>query len=510
MSFTSLSFFLFLPVVFALYWALRRHLRWQNALIVLASYVFYGWWDWRFLLLIALTTAASYVCGLAIERCEGRESWRRALSAANICLNLGILGLFKYFDFFSANFAALLRACGLHADALTLHLILPVGISFYTFQALSYTIDVYRRRLPATRDAAAFFAYISFFPQLVAGPIERATHLLPQMLRARTFNYYRAVDGLRQMLWGFCKKMIVADTCALAVDIIWQAPGEQSALALLVGAFLFAIQIYGDFSGYSDIAVGCARLFGIELMQNFRTPYFATSVTDFWRRWHISLMTWLRDYVYIPLGGNRGSRALQLRNTFTVFLVSGLWHGAAWTFILWGLYHALLVSLEKRRPSTVHSPSSTVHSPSSILAPLLTFILVTAGWIIFRAPDLTTLGTYLAGLTRLSTLTAFGSLTMGKQALLWSAALLIIEWLQRDRPHALDFSFCSPAPSCYLVTVPEGSSSVKRPFGPSAPEGGSLRALLRHRPLRWAIYYALLALLLFCHAEQHTFIYFQF
>ncbi|MBO4802757.1 MAG: MBOAT family protein [Bacteroidaceae bacterium] len=470
MSFTSLSFLVFLPIVFALYWALRHHLRWQNALIVLASYVFYGWWDWRFLLLIALTTTASYACGLVIERCEGRESWRRALSAANICLNLGILGLFKYFDFFSENFAALLRTFGLHADALTLHLILPVGISFYTFQALSYTIDVYCRRLPATRDVLAFFAYISFFPQLVAGPIERATHLLPQMLHARTFNYPAAVDGLRQMLWGFCKKMLVADSCALAVDIIWQSPAEQSALALVVGAFLFAIQIYGDFSGYSDIAVGCARLFGISLMQNFRTPYFASSITDFWRRWHISLMTWLRDYVYIPLGGNRCSRARQLRNTFTVFLLSGLWHGAAWTFILWGLYHAVLVCLEKTRRSILHFPFSILHFPSS-------FLLVTIGWIIFRAPDLSALGAYLAGLTHLSTLTAVSSLTMGKQALLWSAALLLIEWLQRHRSHALDF----PA-----------------------------RGLLRHRSLRWAIYYALLALLLFCHAEQHTFIYFQF
>lgn len=355
MSFTSLQFLFFLPLVFSLYWMLRRSVRWQNLLLVVASYVFYGWWDWRFLGLIALTTAASFASGLLLEYYEGHERRRRWITASNIALNLGILALFKYYNFFADNFAALLLALGLHADLPTLRLILPVGISFYTFQALSYTIDVHRRQLRATRDAVAFFAYISFFPQLVAGPIERATHLLPQMLRARTFKYEAAVDGLRQMLWGFAKKMLVADSCALAVDIIWQSPAEQSALVLAVGAVLFSIQIYGDFSGYSDIAVGCARLFGIQLMQNFRTPYFATSVRDFWRRWHISLMTWLRDYVYIPLGGNRCSPLRHTLNTLTTFLLSGLWHGAAWTYVLWGLYHGVLVSLGK----TLNSKLST-------------------------------------------------------------------------------------------------------------------------------------------------------
>ena len=368
MSFTSLQFLLFLPLVFVLYWTLRRSVRWQNLLLICASYVFYGWWDWRFLGLIALTTAASFASGLLLERYDGHERRRRWITAANIVLNLGILALFKYYDFFADNLSAVLRALGLHADLPTLRLILPVGISFYTFQALSYTIDVHRRQLRATRDVLAFFAYIAFFPQLVAGPIERATHLLPQMLRARTFNYTAAADGLRQMLWGFAKKMLVADTCALAVDIIWQSPGEQSALVLAVGAVLFSVQIYGDFSGYSDIAVGCARLFGIQLMQNFRTPYFAASITDFWRRWHISLMTWLRDYVDIPLGGNRCSRLRQYANTLTTFLLSGLWHGAAWTYVLWGLYHGLLVCIEKAL-KTLNSPklSTTLNSKLSTL-----------------------------------------------------------------------------------------------------------------------------------------------
>ena len=404
-------------------------------------------------------------------------------------LNLGILAAFKYFNFFADSFSDLLHLLGFRADLPTLRFILPVGISFYTFQALSYTIDVLRRQLPATRNAVAFFAYIAFFPQLVAGPIERATHLLPQMLRARSFIYNDAVDGLRQMLWGFCKKMLVADSCALAVDIIWQAPGEQSALVLAVGAFLFAVQIYGDFSGYSDIAVGCARLFGIRLMQNFRTPYFATSITDFWRRWHISLMTWLRDYVYIPLGGNRCSRPRQYANTLTTFLLSGLWHGAAWTFILWGLYHGVLVCIEKTLNFTLGLAASSSDSESEELSttlnfklstlnsPLFTFLLVTLGWLLFRAPDLSAFATYCRGLCNLSSLFAFSTLTMGKTALLWSVALFAVEWLQRSRRHALDLPACG---------------------------------ILRHRPVRWVIYYALILLILFCHADQHTFIYFQF
>lgn len=478
MSFTSLSFFLFLPAVFCLYWLLQRHLRCQNLLLVVASYVFYGYWDWRFLPLIALTTAASFLSGILIERFDARPRLRRAVAAANIILNLGILGLFKYFNFFAQSFADLLALCGLHADVPTLALILPVGISFYTFQALSYTIDVLRRQLPATRDAVAFFAYISFFPQLVAGPIERATNLLPQMLRARTLNYTHAVAGLRLMLWGFVKKMVVADTCAMAVDIIWQEPGQQSALVLAVGAFLFSMQIYGDFSGYSDIAVGCARLFGIQLMQNFRTPYFSTSISDFWRRWHISLMTWLRDYVYIPLGGNRCRPLRQHFNQLATFLLSGLWHGAAWTFVFWGVFHGLLVAVEKGLKS-LHSNSLTPSTSPvrEAIRALLVFFLVTFGWIIFRADSLGALADYLTGLCHLSTLTAFGTLTMGKTAVLWSLALLAVEWLQRDKECPLDL--------------------------PS-------RGIFRLRLVRWTIYYALLALLLFCHGEQQTFIYFQF
>jgi len=469
MQFHSVEYLFFLPLVFLLYWWQAASYRRQNLLLVVASYVFYGWWDWRFLLLIAFTSLTTYASGLLIGR-SVKPSRRKAFMLGNVVLNLAILGIFKYFNFFAGSVAELLQGFGIHADAVTLHLILPVGISFYTFQALSYSIDVYRRQQAPCRDLIAFLAYISFFPQLVAGPIERSTHLLPQMQQRRVFRYGAAVDGLRQMLWGFVKKLIVADTCAMAVDGIWQAPGQQSSLMLAVGAVLFSIQIYGDFSGYSDIAVGSARLFGIDLMQNFRTPYFSADIAQFWRRWHISLMTWLRDYVYIPMGGSRCSRVRQLWNTLVVFLLSGLWHGAAWTFVCWGLFHALLVMLSKLlRGIPVRVPLA--------LRVLFTFSLVTFGWILFRAPDLTSFAFYLQRLFMTGSWTDIATLTMGKTALCWGAAMLFIEGLQRHRLHALDLP----------------------------PRG-----ILRHRPVRWALYYTLLLLIYFFHGQQQTFIYFQF
>ena len=469
MQFHSVEYLFFLPLVFLLYWWQAASYRRQNLLLVVASYVFYGWWDWRFLLLIAFTSVTTYASGLLIER-SAQARRRKAFMLGNVVLNLAILGLFKYFNFFAESAVELLQCFGVHADAITLRLILPVGISFYTFQALSYSIDVYRRQQTACRDLVAFLAYISFFPQLVAGPIERSTHLLPQMQRLRTFCYASAVDGLRQMLWGFVKKLIVADTCAMAVDSIWQAPEQHSSLMLVVGAVLFSIQIYGDFSGYSDIAVGSARLFGIDLMQNFRTPYFSADIAQFWRRWHISLMTWLRDYVYIPMGGSRCSRVRQLWNTLVVFFLSGLWHGAAWTFVCWGLFHAFLVMLSKLlRGIPVRVPLA--------LRVLCTFLLVTFGWILFRAPDLAAFASYVQALCTAGSWTDVSTLTMGKTALCWSAAMLLVEGLQRHHLHALD-----------LLS----------------------RGILRHRPARWALYYALLLLIYFFHGQQQTFIYFQF
>ena len=477
MRFNSFEFLIFLPVVFLLYWHIFRGRRWQNLLIVVVSYVFYGWWDWRFLFLIAATSLSSFGSGLLLERYENHPRWRKLISGSNIIFNLAILGTFKYYNFFVENLEALLRATmGYQLDWVTLNVVLPVGISFYTFQALSYTIDVYRKDVPVTRNVVEFFAFISFFPQLVAGPIERAKNLLPQFQRDRRFDYVQAVDGCRQMLWGFFKKVVVADTCALAVDMVWAAPGQYSSLALAVGAVLFSIQIYGDFSGYSDIAVGCARLFGIRLMQNFRYPYFATDIADFWRRWHISLMTWLRDYVYIPLGGNRRGARRTALNTVLVFLVSGLWHGAAWTFVLWGLYHAaLMIALRRRRLSK--TSTSERGSMRSLPAMAGTFALVTLGWMLFRAPSVSAFGLYLTQLFTAGGLLDYHSLTLGKTALLWSLVLLSAEWLNRHRPHAL--------------TLPS-------------------RGLFGHRTARWGLYYLLLALLLFCHGQQQAFIYFQF
>ena len=338
MLFTSIEFFIFLPVVFALYWILQKQVRWQNLLVVAASYLFYGWWDWRFLLLIAFTTVCSYASGQLIRLDRSRRH-NLTVMWTNIGINLAILGLFKYYDFFAVELAKLL---GVSGDSVMLNLILPVGISFYTFQALSYSIDIYRGKMEPTRDVVAFFAYVSFFPQLVAGPIERATNLLPQFLKKREFDYGMAVDGVRQMLWGFFKKVVVADNCAVFVDKIWADIGSQSSINLALAAVLFSIQIYCDFSGYSDIAIGCAKLFGIKLMRNFNVPYFSRDIAEFWRRWHISLTTWFRDYVYIPLGGSRVTKWKVVRNTFIIFLVSGFWHGANWTFLSWGAFHAML------------------------------------------------------------------------------------------------------------------------------------------------------------------------
>lgn len=474
MSFISIAFLLFLPSVYAIYWMLSRWLKWQNLFIVAASYLFYGWWDWRFLTLIFITSLSSYATGIAIER--GAIRSKRFWSTFNIVLNLGILAVFKYYDFFAVNLQDLLSQVGMTASLPTLQLILPVGISFYTFQSLSYTIDVYRGRLGATRDITAFFAYISFFPQLVAGPIERATHLLPQMLQPRLFDRTASVDGLRRILWGFFKKMVIADNCAIAVNTIWANWQDYDGMTLIVGMLLFTFQIYGDFSGYSDIAIGTAQLFGIRLCDNFRLPYFSRSVGEFWRRWHISLMTWFRDYVYIPLGGSRGSKGKTICNTMVVFLLSGLWHGANWTFVVWGLYSALLFL-----PSILRGSRSRSTEQPATLAELhkilFTFILVAFGWVIFRSTTLTETVGYIGHMFTSFDPTSVLHLSVGKTPLLWCALLIVIEWLQRTRKHTLDLS--------------EGR-------------------LFRHRAVRWVVYYLLLLVILLFHGEDTTFIYFQF
>jgi len=391
MLFNSIDFAVFLPIVFVLYWLVNKNLKLQNALIATASFVFYGWWDWRFLALLAFSALVDFFVGLQLAK-ENRPKQRQYLLCISIFLNLGLLGFFKYFNFFLDNFERAFTFFGhpLHNEAL--HIILPVGISFYTFQSLSYGIDVYKRKMEPTKDIVAFLAFVSFFPQLVAGPIERAAHLLPQFFRQRVFDYNNAAVGMRLILWGFFKKIVIADNCAMYVNDVFTNYHDYSGSMLIFGAVLFAFQIYGDFSGYSDIAVGLARLFGFDLLRNFRYPYFARNIADFWQRWHISLTNWFRNYLYIPLGGNRGSLLFTIRNVFIVFLVSGFWHGAKWTYVIWGLIHALLflplLVMGKNKVPSQPDKATVLPGFKEFFQIAFTFGCVTFAWIFFRAESL--------------------------------------------------------------------------------------------------------------------------
>lgn len=488
MLFNSAEFLIFLPVVFAIYWLLKDRLKLQNAFVVIASYFFYGWWDWRFLILIAFTSLCSYLSGRWMWKKEKLEAningntnnpstgLRRArcIAAANIVINLLILGVFKYYNFFVESFVALFPA--LNTERLLLNIILPVGISFYTFQALSYSIDVFRRKLEPTRDIVAFFAYVSFFPQLVAGPIERATNLLPQFERKREFDYATAVDGCRQMLWGFFKKMVVADRCAVFVDSVWSDYASQSGSTLFMAAICFTFQIYGDFSGYSDIAIGTAKLFGIRLKRNFNVPYFSRDIAEFWRRWHISLTTWFRDYIYIPLGGSRVSKVKVIRNTFIIFLVSGLWHGANWTFVAWGAYHALLflplILLGKnRRYTNIVAEGKVLPSLRECVQMLLTFVLAVFGWIIFRSENI---GQAIDIFRHIVSPNILSIPQMPGVTLLFVLVMLITEWFTRTKEHGLAIE------------------SIKQNW------------------IRIVIYYLLIFSIIFYSSESEAFIYFQF
>lgn len=479
MVFNSIQFLIFLPIVFLLYWFVFKPVKWQNVLIVVASYVFYGWWDWRFLVLILFTSICSFASGIMIER---RPEYGKAVSAANIVLNLLILGFFKYFNFFADSFAEAMGNLGWHCDAPTLNIVLPVGISFYTFQALSYSIDVYRKRLSASHSLIDVMAFVSFFPQLVAGPIERATKLLPQMQQPRTFSPSNAVTGMRQMLWGLFKKMIVADTCGMIVDRIWEDYSNQTGFMLLIAAVLFAFQIYADFSGYSDIAIGCARLFGIELTTNFKVPYFSRSIREFWRRWHVTLMNWFTEYVYFPLGGSRRGKARTVLNTVIVFGLSGLWHGANWTYVLWGLYHALLfiplIITGRGRYNDTVAAGKILPSLRQFGLILMVFVIVVFGLIIFRAPTVGDCVTYITSMFSSSLLkVGFGNDV--KVALLYCAAMMVMEWIYREKRFGLDFG--------------------------EAPSG-----LLRYRFVRWLIYVALFVFTVIGSGLHSNFIYFQF
>lgn len=488
MLFNSVEYLIYLPIVFAVYWAIgyarindSLKLRLQNAFVVIASYVFYGWWNWRFLILIAFTSLCSYASGLLIHRTP--YTIHRTLSPkfwliANIVLNLGILAVFKYYDFFVTEFITTFFPESLQPsliNSFTLKIILPVGISFYTFQALSYSIDVYRGNIKPTKDIIAFFAFISFFPQLVAGPIERATNLLPQFLQKRTFIYEQGVDGMRQILWGLFKKIVVADNCAMYMDQVWATYDTQSGSTLLLAAILFTFQIYGDFSGYSDIAIGTAKLFGIKLMRNFNNPYFSRDIAEFWRRWHISLTSWFRDYVYIPLGGSRRGLSRTIFNTLIVFLICGIWHGANWTYLVWGLYNVLLflpLILLGKSKRYKDVPLAWKQLPQM----LLTFVLVTIGWIIFRAPSVTDAWDVVCNICS-STLWSAPYILPMQEMLFMATGILVmigVEWLQRNEAHGLVLN------------------------------------RMTSRVLRYAIYIVLITMILWKGDSGDAFIYFQF
>ncbi|WP_224997301.1 MBOAT family protein [Cesiribacter sp. SM1] len=478
MIFNSIDFAIFLPIVFVLYWFVtNKNLRLQNFLIVIASYLFYGWWDWRFLSLVIFSTAVDYSLGLFIEKQEDNTK-RKALLWTSIIVNLGFLGVFKYYNFFIDNFTTAFTFFGGEIQANSLNLILPVGISFYTFQTLSYTIDVYRRKLEPTRDFISFAAYVSFFPQLVAGPIERATNLLPQFNSPRSFDYSRAVDGLRQILWGLFKKVVIADNCAEYANQIFNNSADYSGSTLVLGALLFTFQIYGDFSGYSDIAIGTSRLFGFDLMRNFAYPYFSRDIAEFWRRWHISLSTWFRDYLYIPLGGSKGGMWMSIRNTFIIFIVSGFWHGANWTFIAWGALNAiyflpLLLTKRNRTNMGIVAEGRLLPSGREFAGMITTFALTVLAWIFFRAENIGHAMSYISEIFSTSLLAAPEVLPYRELGLI--ALFLLIEWIGREDEYAI------------------ARIGVKWP-----------------RLSKWAFYYFLVGAIIVLGDKKQAFIYFQF
>jgi len=445
MLFNSIDFAIFLPIVFILYWfVINKNLKFQNLLIVVASYVFYGWWDWRFLSLILFSTLVDYTVGRRLRN-EDNQKRRLFLLWTSIIVNLGFLGFFKYYNFFLDNFIEAFTFFGHPINPQGLNIILPVGISFYTFQTLSYTIDVYRKRLEPTRNFIAFAAFVSFFPQLVAGPIERATNLLPQFYKKRVFDYNKAVDGLEQILWGMFKKVVIADNAAETVNLIFSNSDDYSGSTLILGVVFFAFQIYGDFSGYSDIAIGTSRLFGFNLMKNFAFPYFSRDIAEFWRRWHISLSTWFRDYLYIPLGGSRGSKWNQVRNVFIIFIVSGFWHGANWTFIIWGALNALYflpLLLLKRNRQNLEIVAQGKYFPSlkELFNMTATFGLTLLAWVFFRADSVGHAMSYLAEIFSSSVFTIpdFDGRKSALVVILMLAFFLFIEWLGREDEYAIE------------------------------------------------------------------------
>ena len=481
MLFNSFEFAIFLPIVFGLYWfILAKNLKLQNLFVLISSYVFYGWWDSRFLILIFLSSFFDFIIGQKIYS-SNVERTRRALLGLSLAFNLGMLGVFKYFNFFAQNLSDALSSIGIQNSPYFFSIALPVGISFYTFQTLSYSIDIYRKNLKPTDDWIAFFAFVSFFPQLVAGPIERAKNLLPQFYQLRHFSYAESVKGMRQILWGLFKKVAIANNCALYVDLIFAAPDTYSSPILILGSILFAFQIYCDFSGYSDIAIGTARLFGFNLMQNFAYPYFSRDIAEFWRRWHISLSTWFRDYVYIPLGGSRVTKAKVIRNIFVIFIVSGFWHGANWTFIVWGALNGLYFLpqwIGENNRANVDTIAAHAYLPSltELVQVLFTFCLTCLAWIFFRAESMSHAIEYIWYILQMrgaehNSLDLF--IGFNRLILLYIVVMIVMEWRNR-----------------------------RQLFG--------LSQISRYPGVRWSVYIVLSMVIIQYFNSDQEFIYFQF
>lgn len=459
MLFNSIDFAIFLPIVFTTYWfILNNKIRLQNLLIVVASYIFYGWWDWKFLSLILFSTIVDYSIGLGLLK-QRNQTKRKILLWTSILTNIGFLAFFKYYNFFLENFTTAFSFFGTEIQPNTLNIILPVGISFYTFQTLSYSIDVYKRKIEPTKDFIAFSAFVSFFPQLVAGPIERATNLLPQFYKKRTFDYSKGVDGLRQILWGLFKKIVIADNCGEYANLIFNNYTDYHGSTLVLGAVFFSFQIYGDFSGYSDIAIGTSRLFGFDLMKNFAFPYFSRDVAEFWRRWHISLSTWFRDYVYIPLGGNSGGKLMKVRNTFLIFVTSGLWHGANWTFVLWGGLNALyflplLLTKNNRNHIEIVAKGKIFPSFKEFIKIILTFSLTTFAWIFFRSENIYHSVNYIERIFN-PHFFSLSSIITTKMIVIMMILLIFIttEWMNRDKNYALQLESNSSKLFKYTIYI---------------------------------------------------------
>jgi len=478
MLFNTISFALFLPIVFIFYWFVaNKNLKLQNILLLLSSYFFYACWDWRFLFLLIFSTLLDYYTGL--KMCDSQNKTQKKFwFILSVSINLGFLGIFKYYNFFIDSFLGLISNFGFKMNPYTLNIILPVGISFYTFHGLSYVIDIYKDRIKAEKNFIDYSVFVSFFPLLVAGPIERATHLLPQIQKKRTFDYAIAIDGLRQILWGLFKKVVIADQCATYANQIFNNSADQSGSNLVLGALFFAFQIYGDFSGYSDIAIGTARLFGIDLLKNFAFPYFSRDIAEFWRRWHISLSTWFRDYLYIPLGGSKGGTWIKVRNTFIIFLVSGFWHGANWTFLIWGFLNALYImpsiifNTHRKNLDTV-AQGKLLPNFKELFLMMLTFSLTVFAWIFFRAQNVTHALSYISGIFTKSLFTMPTVTPLVLFALI--GLFIIIEWIGRQNQYAIAH------------------------FGLSWP-----------KPLRWSFYYLIIAAIFYFNGVEQQFIYFQF